>query len=181
MVAWDCDSSLPHDDWSRFDSETEQHAEGFAQPVRDPQVLGLAGNRRQSRSGALPSDSENVMRNIVVFVLLAGLSNLAAADTVYYIDMVNTAPSSITSLAMAMPGTNRFQSVLPGETPLRGGGESVTVAIRKGDEGCLRDLRVGFADGRILVHPNFNICRNVSYHSGRYLHLRPQNSVATAP
>lgn len=122
------------------------------------------------------------MRNLVVFVLLAGLSNPAAADAVYYIDIVNTAPNNITSLEMALRGSNQFHSILPGNEPVHGGGESVTVAVRRGNDGCLRDLRVGFSDGRTLVHPDFNICRNVSYHSGRYLHLRPQNSsVATAP
>ncbi len=109
------------------------------------------------------------MRKVLVFSLLAVLSNAASADVVYYVDLINTAPNSITSFEVALPGTDRFHSVLPGNAPIHGGGESATVAIRRGDNGCLRDLRIGFADGRVLTHRGFNICRNVSYHSDRYL------------
>jgi hypothetical protein len=116
-----------------------------------------------------PTQSENAMRNTLVFGLLAGLSNAASADVVYYVDLFNTSPRSITSFEIALPGSDRFHSILPGDVPLRGGGESTTLAIRKGDEGCLRDLRIGFADGRVLTHRHFNICRNVSYHADRYL------------
>ena len=40
-----------------------------------------------------------------------------------------------------------------GDAPLQGGGDSATVAIR--GEGCLRDLRSTFRDGRVLVQRDF--------------------------
>ena len=118
------------------------------------------------------------MRKVLFAAFLAGLSNLAAAGTVYYIDLVNTAASSITSFEVALPGSDRFHSILPGLMPLQGGGEPATIAIRKGDDGCLRDLRVGFADGRVLVHRDFNLCKYRSYHTDQYLRAA---ALAAAP
>lgn len=121
------------------------------------------------------------MRKFLIFGLLAGLSNLAVASTVYYLDLINTAASSVTSFDIALPGSDRFHSVLPGQVPLRGGGESATITIRKGQDGCLRDMRIGFADGHVLMHRNFNICRSTSYHTDRYLRQGILAAKATQP
>lgn len=116
------------------------------------------------------------MRKILVAAILVTFSDLASAGTVYYLDIVNTAASSITSFEVARAGSSRFHSVLLGDTPLQGGGAAATVSIRKGDDGCLRDIRIGFADGRVLTHHDFNICRNVSYHTDRYLRGQQQTA-----
>lgn len=94
-------------------------------------------------------------------------SNAFAADTVHYVDLVNTAPSSIRSFAVAAAGSDAFGDVVLGATPVHGGGDSTTVRI--GDGGCLRDFRTVFADGRVLLQRNFDVCRNRSYHTGQYL------------
>lgn len=106
------------------------------------------------------------MRKFLIFALLAGASNFASAGTVYYFDLVNTAASTVTAFDIALPRSERFNSILPGNAPLPGGGESVTVALRKGDDGCLRDLRIGFADGHVLMYRDFNICRGVRFYTG---------------
>lgn len=94
-------------------------------------------------------------------------SNACAADTVHYVDLVNTAPASIRSFGVAAAGSDEFRDVVLGATPVRGGGDSTTIRIADGD--CLRDFRTVFADGRVLVQRNFDVCRNRSYHTGQYL------------
>ena len=118
------------------------------------------------------------MRKAILAAFMAGLSNLASAGTVYYLDIVNTAPSSMRSFEVARAGSDRFHPVEMGDVPLQGGGASTTIAIRKGDDGCLRDVRVNFVDGRSVIHRDFNICKIGSYHAGLY--LREHNQVASA-
>ena len=110
------------------------------------------------------------MRNIL-FGMLAAAPALAGGQT-YYVDVHNTAPSSLVALAAAPAGRDAFRSVVISDRPVRGGGDSATVAFDATDGGCLRDLRFTFADGRVLVHRNFNVCKYSSYHTGRYWHFR---------
>ena len=100
--------------------------------------------------------------------MLTAATNCANASTVYYVDLVNTATSSIVSLEAAPAGSSHFRALRFGAAPLAGGGASATVAIRKGDEGCLRDLRVGFADGRVLTHRGFDLCKYAGDHADRH-------------
>jgi hypothetical protein len=135
----------------------------------DPLILDRANNRRLSISS-------------LFVALLAGASNPARAATVYYVDIVNTAASSIRSFEVARSGSDRFHPVLLGDAPLQGGGASATIAIRQGDDdSCKRDLRVHFADGRVVTHRDFNICKYRSYHSGRYLRERNQTAAVALP
>src|SRR5687768_4603992 len=73
-----------------------------------------------------------------------------------YFDLVNAAHDSVTSLAVAPAGSGAFRDIDIGG-PLRGGLTSTTVQIP--DEGCLRDFRVGFRDGRALVYRDVDVCR----------------------
>ena len=84
------------------------------------------------------------MHKFVVAVLLAALSNIAAADVVYQIDLAYPA-NRIVSFEVAARGSDRFHAM-----PIRAqdSNGSVTVAITKGQGNCVRDLRIGFADGR---------------------------------
>jgi hypothetical protein len=97
------------------------------------------------------------MRAILAATLMLA-TNCVSAGTVYHVDLVNNATSSIVSLEVARAGSTRFRA-LRLDTSLPGGGASATVAIRKGDDGCLRDLRVGLADGRVLTHRRLDVCR----------------------
>jgi hypothetical protein len=121
------------------------------------------------------------MRNFFLAALFAGISSPAFAGTVYYIDLINTATTSIVSFEAVLTGSDRYHSVLLGNTPLRGGGASATIAIRKGEDGCLRDLRVGFADGRVLTHRDFNICKYRSYLTDHSLHGQNPLAQVTQP
>ena len=95
--------------------------------------------------------------------LLAAAASPASAGPVYYLDLVNSSPSSIVSFDVAAAGSERFQSVLTERTMLPGHGASATVAIRKGDAGCRRDLRVGYADGHVATYHDFDVCGSHSY------------------
>lgn len=109
------------------------------------------------------------MRSTILTTLLlaGGLAGRSAAADLHYLDLVNTAPSSLTGFAVAAAGSDDWRSVDLGDAPVQGGGDSTTVAIRGGD--CLRDLRSTFRDGRVLIQRNFDVCRYRSYHTGQYL------------
>jgi hypothetical protein len=102
---------------------------------------------------------------ILITLLFTG--GMAQAEDLHYLDLVNTAPSSLTAFAVAPAGSGEWREVQLGDAPLQGGGDSATVAIR--GEGCLRDLRSTFRDGRVLVQRDFDVCRYRSYHTGQYL------------
>ena len=123
------------------------------------------------------------MRNLIVTTLLAGAATAHAGETTHYIDFVNTAQDSVTSLSVAPAGTNRFRAVaLAGDT-LRGGGESATIAVVADGNGagCLHDLRIEFTNGRTLIQRNFDVCKYRSYHTGRYLRGQAQTVIASVP
>jgi hypothetical protein len=106
------------------------------------------------------------MRMPVIALLLVVSQGCAAAAT-RYVDLVNTAPDSIASFAVAAAGSDDFRAAELGGTPLQGGGDSTTIALAEG--GCLRDFRTVFADGHVLVQKNFDVCKYRSYHTGQYL------------
>ena len=119
------------------------------------------------------------MYKYIFSALTAVAATGAHAGTVYYVDVVNTAASDVVSFEVALPGSDRFHSVLLGSKPLHGGGDAATIAIRKGDDGCARDFRIGFSDGRVITHHGFNLCRYASYHTDRY--LRAQMAATDKP
>jgi hypothetical protein len=96
------------------------------------------------------------MRVILAAVLTLASSG-ASAGTVYYVDLVNTATSDIVSLEVASTGSDRFHALRLGAAPLQEGA-AATVPIRKGNDGCLRDLRVAFANGRVVTYRGFDVC-----------------------
>jgi hypothetical protein len=94
---------------------------------------------------------------VILAAALTLASGVVSADTVYYVDLVNTATSNIVSLEVARTGSERFHALRLGGAPVQRGA-AVTVAIRKSNDGCLRDLRVVFADGRVVTHRGFDVC-----------------------
>ena len=108
---------------------------------------------------------------IALLALIAIFPVIVNAQT-YYLDIYNTAPSSIEAFAVAPVGTQAFRDVVLADRPVHGGGDSVTVAFDKTDGGCLRDLRTTFTDGHVLIQNGFNVCKFRSYHTGRYLRAK---------
>lgn len=107
------------------------------------------------------------MRSCLLAALFAVPSAQCAA-TVHYVEVVNTAKDSLVAFAQAPAGSGDFRD-LPLGGSLQGGGDSTTVAIETDSRGCLRDLRVEFADGRVLIQRGFDVCRYGSYHVGAHL------------
>jgi hypothetical protein len=105
-----------------------------------------------------------------LIVAFAVASGTCAADGVHYVELVNTAPDSITSFAIAEAGGKEFREIPLASSSVHGGGDSTTISI-DGD-GCLRDFRTVFRNGRTLVQQNFDVCKYRSYHTGQYLRAR---------
>ncbi|MBN6149363.1 hypothetical protein JR065_03355 [Xanthomonas sp. AmX2] len=103
------------------------------------------------------------MRLFRTVVLASSLFVVAAAaqaqdeGRLHYLQLVNRAHDSVTSLAVAHAGSGAFRAIAA--DPLRGGGDSATVGIA--GAGCRYDLRFGFSDGRTLVYKDLDVCRNV--------------------
>ena len=107
------------------------------------------------------------MRAAVLATLLVAAAHAHAGHApTRYFDLVNASHDSVTSLAVAPAGGGDFREVAL-DAPLRGGLTSTTVDLAEG--GCLRDLRVAFRDGRTLLYPGIDVCRN------RQLRLTPND------
>ena len=111
------------------------------------------------------------MRSLIATLMLIA-SPAAFAGSVHYVELVNTAKSSIVGFEVADAGGANFRSIGLG-AGVQGGGDSTTIAIDSADS-CLRDLRTTFKDGRVLVQKDFDVCKYRSYHTGQYLrHAEP--------
>lgn len=86
--------------------------------------------------------------------LLAAPAYAHAGDT-RYVDLVNRAYDSVTSLSVAPVGSDAFEEI-PLE-PLKGGGDSATVSVDAED--CRYDFRFRFSNGRTMVYENVDVCR----------------------
>ena len=105
---------------------------------------------------------------VFITILLMSASAGATADNLHYLHLVNTAPTSISTFAIADAGSENWRDVPLGTRVLRGGGDSTTISIVDG-AGCRHDLRATFADGRVLIQRSFDVCKYRSYHIGPYL------------
>lgn len=85
--------------------------------------------------------------------LLATVACAHAGDT-RYVDLVNRAHDSVTSLSVAPTGSDAFEEI-PLE-PLKGGGDSATISVDA--ESCRYDFRFHFRNGRTAVYENVDIC-----------------------
>lgn len=101
----------------------------------------------------------------------------------HYVDVYNSARSSIVAFEAAPAGTGAFRPIVLADRPVQGGGNSVTIAFRSQDGGCLRDFRTTFADGRILLVKDYDVCRMPVYWTGTALSqaLRATAAAREAP
>lgn len=101
---------------------------------------------------------------ILATLLFATAAHAGAGKNTRYLDLINRAHDSVTSLEVAPAGSDAFQQK-PLGVPLRGGGDSTTIEIA--GESCLYDIRLKFRNGRTLVYKEVDIC------SGGKLAIRP--------
>lgn len=92
----------------------------------------------------------------VVLAILATTAAHAGDNNTRYLELINRAHDSMTSFAVAAPGSDAFVDV-PLGAPLRGGGDSTTLELA--DANCRYDLRFMFIDGRAMVYRDVDICR----------------------
>jgi len=99
-----------------------------------------------------------------------------------YFDLVNASHDSVVSFAVAPAARDAFQEVAF-DAPLRGGRTSTTVGLPNG--GCLRDFRITFGDGRVLLYTDIDTCRyqrlQLTHRDGRDSRPGPDRPVAAAP
>lgn len=86
-----------------------------------------------------------------------------------YVELVNRAHDSVTSLAITTAGSDSFHDK-PLGAPLRGGGDSATIEIES--DSCMYDFRFGFRNGRTLIYQGVDICR------GGRLRIAPLPAIA---
>jgi len=87
-----------------------------------------------------------------------------AAPAKNSLEIINTLPRSIVTVAIARANTSAWQAIPLGGKTIPGGG-SITLGVVT-DDSCLRDVRVTLADDRVLVHRNIDVCRFHSYRTG---------------
>lgn len=92
---------------------------------------------------------------VLVTLLFATVAHAGAGKDTRYLDLINRAYDSVTSLEVAPAGSDAFQEK-PLGAPLRGGGDSTTIEIAS--EGCLYDFRFKFRNGRTLIYKDVDIC-----------------------
>jgi len=97
------------------------------------------------------------MRILLFLAALACASPDAdAGERKQYLELVNRAKDSVTSLSVAPAGTDAYTDI-PLREPLRGGGTATTLQVPA--ETCRYDFRFAFRDGRSLLYPNIDVCR----------------------
>jgi hypothetical protein len=108
------------------------------------------------------------MRHIFIVPLatlaLAIATQAQAGERPRYLELINRAHDSVTSVAVAPAGVDAFRE-MPLGGALRGGGGSTTIEIA--DETCRYDLRLQFRNGRTVIYRDFNVCRNGSLRIGK--------------
>ena len=92
---------------------------------------------------------------VLAALLFATVAHAGDAKQTRYLDLVNRAHDSVTSLEVAPAGSDAFKEK-PLGAPLRGGGDSATIEIVA--ESCLYDIRFKFRNGRTLVYKDVDIC-----------------------
>lgn len=101
---------------------------------------------------------------LLATLLSATAAQAGARTHTRYLELVNRAHDSVTSLAIAPVGSDAYRE-MPLGAPLRGGGDSTTVELAA--DSCLHDLRFVFRNGRTLVYQSVDICRYPTVHIRR--------------
>ena len=114
-----------------------------------------------------------------VFALVLLAIPVAGKTQTHYVNVYNSARSSIVAFEEAPAGTGAFHPIALADHPVQGGGDSATVAFRKQDGGCLRDFRTTFADGRVLLVKDYDVCRMSVYRTGPVLSQAMRETAVT--
>ncbi|MBB4125523.1 hypothetical protein GGR77_000794 [Xanthomonas translucens] len=96
------------------------------------------------------------IRNLTLALSLSvAAAQAGAAEPGRYLELSNRSHDTLTSLAVAAPGSNAFLDVALG-APLQGGGDAATFSLA--GDACRYDLRFTFRNGRSMLYPDVDIC-----------------------
>jgi hypothetical protein len=112
-----------------------------------------------------------------IFLLGAMLTMISACTTTRarYVDFINDGQDTVVSIEQAQPGTNRwFRTML--DEPLAGGNIGQSKLSISTEQGCLQDIRILFADQKMLTITALDVCRVPTLHIGRAWRLGIENS-----
>lgn len=87
--------------------------------------------------------------------LSVAAAQAAAAEPGRYLELSNRSHDTLTSLAVAVPGSAAFREVALG-APLQGGGDAATFSLP--GAACRYDLRFTFRNGRSMLYPDVDVC-----------------------
>lgn len=93
---------------------------------------------------------------LVLLATLVALPAAHAGERIHYLYVVNRAHDAIVSVSSTPVGGDASRELLAGER-LAGGGDGTTLQVE--GRACVHDLRMTFADGRRVVYPAFDLCR----------------------
>lgn len=112
-----------------------------------------------------------------IFLLGAVLTWASACTTTpaRYVNFINDGRDIVVSIEQAEPGTSHwFHNMLDG--PLAGGYAGQSLLSISTERGCLQDIRILFADRKMLTITALDVCRVPTLHIGRAWRLGLQNS-----
>lgn len=101
------------------------------------------------------------MRNVLFFATLLAAPTAFAAEGTDHFDVVNASDDTITAVALARAGSGMFRTVVDEHNhpvPVERG-ETLAIATRLREGGCLRDVRVKFGNGKVLLQ-GIDVCKN---------------------
>jgi hypothetical protein len=117
--------------------------------------------------GSHPSALESIVMHpirAIVFATFLVAAAANAAERTRYLELINRAHDSVTSLTIAKAGEDVFRAVPFGD-PLGGGGDSTTIEVVGNT--CRYDLRFTLRDGRALIYRDIDICHQHRLHIRR--------------
>ena len=113
----------------------------------------------------------------IIFLLgaMLTLASGCAMTRARYVNFINDGQDTVISIEQAQPGTNHWaRTALDG--PLAGGYIGQSILSISTERGCLQDIRILFADRKMLTITALDVCRVPTLHIGRAWRLGIQNS-----
>jgi hypothetical protein len=92
-----------------------------------------------------------------------------------YVNFINDGRDTVVSIEQAEPGTNRWVHTML-DRPLAGGYVGQSILSISTERGCLQDIRILFADRKMLTITALDVCSVPTLHIGRAWRLGIQNS-----
>ena len=101
----------------------------------------------------------------LILAMICAMPAVASAQS-HYLNIYNTAPSSLVAIGPRRLAAERFASSRLAASRCK------AAAIRRPSPSTVTPgvcaTCASFADGRVLTHRDFNVCRDGTYETGRY-------------